>query len=101
MSAANNGGPAFPIADGQMVHAVAAAAVVGITDPAERDKVYIEARAKAAAGMTLRDAAAIQAMAACVSGHITHFGHDNHWPPIDVAQYAYELADAMLRERAK
>lgn len=101
MSAANNGGPAFPINDDQMVHCVAAAAVVGITDAAERDKVYIEARAKAATGMTLRDYFAGKAMQACVEGHISHFGHDNHWPPVDVAQYSYELADAMLTERAK
>jgi hypothetical protein len=79
MSAANNGGPAFP----DSVAVGPAGDLYGST------------------GMSLRDAAAIQAMAACVSGHITHFGHDNHWPPVDVAQYAYELADAMLAERAK
>lgn len=84
-----------------MAHAVAAAAVLGITDSAERDKVYIEARAKVGIGMSLRAYFAGKAMQACIEGHISYFGHDNHWPPTDVAQYSCELADALIAELAK
>lgn len=102
MSAANNGGPAFPIADSQMVHSVAAAAILGITDPAERDRVYLEVRAKVAVGMTLHAYFAAKAMQAAITGHITHYGHDsNYWQPKDIASYASEVAEAMLAECAK
>ncbi|KWC56541.1 hypothetical protein [Burkholderia ubonensis] len=55
METINDGGPAFPINDHQFVHRVGAAAVEGITDSAERDRIYTEATARASAGMTLRD----------------------------------------------
>ncbi|KVP77502.1 hypothetical protein WJ92_02675 [Burkholderia ubonensis] len=55
METINDGGPAFPINDHQFVHRVGAAAVEGITDSAERDRIYTEATARASAGMSLRD----------------------------------------------
>ncbi|MDX0930555.1 Arc family DNA-binding protein [Sinorhizobium medicae] len=48
---------------------------------------------------TLRDKFAGQAVQAAVSGHLAHYGHENHWPPKDIASYAYEVADALLAAR--
>ncbi|ASP50924.1 Arc family DNA-binding protein [Sinorhizobium meliloti] len=48
---------------------------------------------------TLRDKFAGQAVQAAVSGHLAHYGHENHWPLKDIASYAYEVADAMLAAR--
>lgn len=73
MSAAHNGGPAFPTANG------------GSPDD----------------GMTLRDYFAAKAMAAMVAksdGQSKTAGAKGVWL---IAQYAYEFADAMLLERAK
>jgi hypothetical protein len=51
-------------------------------------------------GMTLRDYFAAKAMQAATSGHIGHYGHEiNHWQVKDIASYAYEMADAMLKAR--
>ena len=55
MSTIGTGGPAFPMQDPQAIHAYAVAAIDGITDPDERDRAYIKARAEAVGGMTLRD----------------------------------------------
>lgn len=51
----HDGGTAFPMQDSQAIHAYAAARVDGITDTAERDRVYLAARAEAIGGMSLRD----------------------------------------------
>jgi hypothetical protein len=75
MSNTNTGGPAFP------------AAVVF------QDQVVYDG------GMTLRDYFAAKAMQAAISGHIAHYGHENHWKVGDIASYAYEMADAMLKAR--
>ncbi|WP_322884217.1 hypothetical protein U8C35_07625 [Sinorhizobium medicae] len=50
-------------------------------------------------GMSLRDWFAGQAVQAAVSGHIAHYGHENYWPPKDIASYAYEVADALIADR--
>lgn len=50
-------------------------------------------------GMTLRDYFAAKAMQGFLSGHIAHYGHENHWPYGPLASEAYELADAMLKSR--
>ena len=55
MSTIETGGPAFPMQEPQAIHDYAIAAVDGITDPDERDRAYIKARAEAVGGMTLRD----------------------------------------------
>lgn len=82
MSAAGTGGPAFP-----RQHTVADA-----NDP--RFKLGCD-------GMTLRDYFAAKAMEAMVQGHFSHYGHSEYWPRDEIAGEAYELADAMLKERAK
>lgn len=46
---------AFPMQDPQAIHSYAIAKVEGITDTAERDRAYTQARAEAVGGMTLRD----------------------------------------------
>ena len=55
MSTIETGGPAFPMQEPQAIHAYAIAAVDGITDPDERDRAYLKARAEAVGGATLRD----------------------------------------------
>ena len=55
MSTIEPGGPAFPMQEPQAIHAYAIAAVDGITDPEERDRAYLKARAEAVGGATLRD----------------------------------------------
>lgn len=55
MSTIEDGGPAFPMQEPQAIHAYAVAAIDGITDHDERDRVYTKARAEAVGGATLRD----------------------------------------------
>lgn len=52
-------------------------------------------------GMLLRDHFAGLAMQAFLSGHVSHYGHENHWPYDAMVSEAYDVADAMLRARAK
>lgn len=49
------------------------------------------------AGMSLREYIATEAMAAYISGHIAHYGHENHWPVDSLSSEAYSMADAMLK----
>jgi hypothetical protein len=98
MDMKKTGGQAFPTSDSQTAHTIAMAAVEGITDSGERDRVYTAARAQAMQGMTLRDYFAAQALT-------TVAAYDSHdvdtWTPRDFAHHAYALADAMIEERAK
>ena len=55
MSTIETGGPAFPMQEPQAIHAYAVAAIDGITDPDERDRAYLKARAEAVGGASLRD----------------------------------------------
>ena len=55
MSTIETGGPAFPMQEPQAIHAYAVSAIDGITDPDERDRAYLKARAEAVGGATLRD----------------------------------------------
>ena len=95
----NDGGPAFPMQDAQAIHTYAAAAVLHI--PAEnvdeRDRVYMEARAKAIGGASMRGYFAAKAMQAFIAGHIGHYGHENHWPYNQMASEAVSVADAMIK----
>jgi hypothetical protein len=88
-----NGGPAFPIADGSIVHGAASAAIQGVTDSAERDRLYIEAAARASSGMTLRDYFAAKALQTLMRNPDTTFEED--------AQDAYAAADEMISARAR
>lgn len=99
MRKAENGGTAFPMQDPQSIHAYAVAAVDGITDPGERDRAYLKARAEAVGGMTLRDYFAAKAMQGMAAGHFAKYGHEDYWPRPEIASEAYEMADAMLAER--
>lgn len=94
-SQVNNGGPAFPVNDQGVAHLVGAAAIDGVTDSAERDRLYVEARARAVSGMTLRDYFAAQFMVRAQSLCETNSG----WHEGTVAQCAYSMADAMIAAR--
>ena len=92
MSTIETGGPAFPMQEPQAIHAFAVAAVDGITDPDERDRAYIKARAEAVGGMSLRDYFAAKAMQGLIVGvdrPRTEY----------IARVAYAMADAMLADR--
>ena len=52
-------------------------------------------------GMDLLDYAAIKAMQGMLAGHFAHYGHENYWPRASIAEEAYEMAEAMMAERAK
>lgn len=56
-----DGGTAFPMQDPHAIHAYAQARVVNIpeSEVAERDRVYLAARAQAVGGMSMRDYFAI------------------------------------------
>ncbi|KDD40929.1 hypothetical protein L532_4322 [Bordetella bronchiseptica OSU095] len=104
MTTINDGGPAFPMQEPQAIHAKAAAAIEGITDSAERDRVYTLARAEAVGGMTLRDYFAAKAMLGAITGEYPWRGADykpdNRLSNIENdARLAYMYADAMLRAR--
>ena len=96
MSTIETGGPAFPMQDPQAIHAYAVAAIDGITDPDERDRAYLKARAEAVGGATLRDYFATKAMQSLLLT-IDEFP-DEHWRT-GVAMDAYLMADAMLAAR--
>ena len=101
MSAINNGGTAYPMQDPQAIHAYSMAACAKITEPDERDRAYMQARAEAIGGLSVRDyfaakiaegdAAANKGWGACVS---------DEQIAARVRTY-YRIADAMLAEREK
>ena len=96
MNTIETGGPAFPMQEPKAIHAFAVAAVDGITDPDERVPAYNKARGEAACGATLRDYFAAKAMQGLLAQSCgTALGSD----PIHGAQYAYQMADAMLAAR--
>lgn len=97
MDEIKDGGPAFPLADGATVHLAAVAAIQGVTDSAERDRLYSLAAGRAASGMTLRDYLAAKAMQA-VSMKQSEL-HDIQAMYDRLAIHAYKVADAMLRAR--
>ena len=52
-------------------------------------------------GMDLRDYMATKAMQGMLAGHFACYGHDNYWKRADIASEAYEMAEAMMAEKAK
>ena len=96
MSAARNGGPAFPVSDPDSAHATAAAASMRIADPAERERAYILARAEAVIGMTLRDYFAAHAPAI----HAEFVAPEGTSLAEAEALWRFEYASAMLKARA-
>lgn len=99
MTIEKDGGPAFPMLDAVSIHNRAADAPEGIADADELERVYNIERTKAASGMSLRDYFAAKAMQAFLSGHIAHHGHESHWPYDQMVFEAYDVADAMLKQR--
>lgn len=81
-----DGGPAFPQLD------VTACVRDGHGD-------LIEPFTSASGGMSLRDHFAGQAVQAAITGHFSHYGHENYWAPKDIADYAYDVADAMIARK--
>lgn len=94
------GGPAFPAADMQRAHEIAAAAVIGVEDSNERDRVYTLARAAAVRGMTLRQWYAGLAM----QGLLANDGEGPFESREENARYrarvARRMADALVKEMA-
>lgn len=91
MTKTNNGGTAFPMQDAQAIHAYAGAEVADISDPDERERLYVKARSKAISGMSLRDYFAAQAL--------TNIYTQCEENPDKAAEWAYQIADAMLKAR--
>lgn len=80
-----DGGPAYPMADPFVV-----------STPKNVDEAQ-----RLAQGMSRREHFAGLAMQAFLSGHIAHHGHESYWPYDAMVSEAYDVADAMLRARAK
>lgn len=97
MSTIKDGGTAFPMQEPQSIHAYAFAKAERVADPAERERVYIQARAEAVGGMSLRDYFAGEALKGILSSqqHSADFTHTYR------AELAYGQADAMLAAREK
>ncbi|MGU2444404.1 hypothetical protein ACTXHA_28725 [Burkholderia cenocepacia] len=113
MDKIKDGGPAFPMSNGALVHTIGCAAIQGVADANERDRIYTEVTAIAAAGMSLRDYFATHteidpdlssAYAKSVVGreipdyHGDPVGHALFWAEYR-ARMRYIEADAMLRAR--
>lgn len=103
---AQNGGAAFPIIDAQTIHRIGAAAIEGLTDTHERDRVYLQATVDASMGMTLRDYFAAKAVQGILVSEFEMYSIEHKYSdgtPVGErwAQQAYAMADAMLAERAK
>ncbi|WKZ84205.1 hypothetical protein N5B55_10445 [Ralstonia pickettii] len=97
--AAADGGPAFPVADRDVAHAAGSAAVIGVTDPTERDRLYADAYNKAVRGMTLRDHFAGLAMQAYIVSRAGVYDRGPEKFDEDLSRWAFETSDAMLRAR--
>ncbi|EPM0510244.1 hypothetical protein R4370_004497 [Pseudomonas putida] len=92
-----DGGTAFPMQDGNAIHAYALAASHGVKDHEERETAYIHARGEAVKGMSLRDYFAAKAMHALIEGALASDADFPHRE--NVAGRAYAYADAMLSAR--
>lgn len=114
----NDGGPAFPMQEPQAIYAKAAAAIAHIPgdQTEERDRAYMQARADAVGGMSLRDYFATHCDIGDVDQLSVHVGagllgrnpplpHDDplgcmQWWAEYRARLRYIEADAMLKARA-
>lgn len=81
----NDGGPAYPIAE---------------YDHQTFLPETLDEMRRLLSGMSLRDHFAGLAMQGMVTGHFSHYGHENFWKREDLAAEAYEIADAMLQARS-
>ena len=99
MSNQNNGGPAFPSSENGTSHTIAMAAMLQLPENAstdEKDKIYIQTKAQAMQGMSLRDYFAAKAMQAIITGN----NADHCSLGLGTAKDAYIVADAMLATRS-
>lgn len=108
MSNKENGGPAFPCPENGASHTIAMAAMLELPETAttdEKDKVYIQTKAKVMQGMSLRDYFAGRAL-----DGFMHWALDQpHFKDYDTAakaaagyaKSAYVIADAMLAARGE
>lgn len=99
-----HGGNAFPVGGHGEAHRIGAEAIQGITDPDERDRVYIAVAAQAAQGMTLRDYFAAKAMQGYLANpwqakELDETGDSSTEQMRIVAEISYAMADAMLVAR--
>lgn len=92
MRTKDTSGPAYPMQDAQAIHAYAAGAVVGITDPAECDRAYMAARAQAVGGLTKREAFAMAAMQGLLANPANQGATADQ-----IAAVAWHQADKMLQ----
>lgn len=109
----DDGGPAFPVTDQQTMNRIGSAACVGIdqSDTNARDAAYLAAVSASAVGMSLRDYLAAKFAHAELLSAGSHAGPAKALREAAVragqsveqriAANAYELADAVLAERAK
>ncbi len=103
MTTKDTGGPAFPMQDPQAIHAYAQARVEFLSsvkrespmNTAERDAEYIQARAEAIGGLTLRDYFACKAL----SGLVASCTNGQELAIRQAAKWCYEMADAMLEAK--
>ncbi|QKV66498.1 hypothetical protein HUW52_27475 [Pseudomonas sp. 43A] len=107
MSNKDTGGPAFPCSENGTSHTIAMAAMLELAPTAttdEKDKVYIQTKAQAMQGMSLRDYFAGKAL-----DGFMHWALDQpHFTDYDTAakaaagyaKSAYTIADAMLAARS-
>lgn len=88
-----DGGPAFPVMGDMHAHEVAAAAIIGITDPDERDAIYTHIKAQAVQGMSFRDCIALMIFVrrATDAENPSSYAQD--------AEHAFDAAEIFLRER--
>ena len=97
MNKLKDGGTAFPMQDGQAIHAYAAAKLDAAPEGVDRDAFYNKARQEAVSGMSLRDYFAAKAL----QGYLASF--DPHGEPVEyatkIAEDAYAMANAMLTAR--
>lgn len=102
-----DGGPAFPCSENGTSHTIAMAAMLDLPATAstdEKDKVYIQTKAKVMQGMSLRDYFAAKALQSQLdrlpdfSTTVRDYGFDKFASTI--ARTSYDIADAMLAARS-
>ncbi len=97
-----HGGNAFPVSGQGEAHRIGTEAIQGITDPVERDRIYIAVTAQAAQGMTLRDYFAAKAMPIAFDSQALLAAGEELGAKQGVAlcaKMAWAIADAMLAAR--
>ena len=104
MSTKETGGPAFPCSENGTSHTIAMAAMLQLPETAstdEKDKVYIQTKANAMQGMSLRDYFAAKAMQALIAKS-PFLAEPQSFEVHEKTSFgAYEYADAMLAARGE